>query len=93
MRKSGVHNFPAIDRVIYGKAASEALNEETGRLNATRVLLLASRTLNTKTTDEIERFVTRSATTMSPPLTELHSIRRASKLSRLLVRQRTQELT
>jgi maleylacetate reductase len=54
MRRTGVHNFPAIDRVIYGKAASEALNEEAERLNAKRILLLASRTLNTKT-DEIER--------------------------------------
>ncbi|MDE5451710.1 iron-containing alcohol dehydrogenase [Bradyrhizobium sp. CSA112] len=54
MRKTGVHNFPAIDRVIYGKAASEALNEEAERLNAKRVFLLASRTLNTKT-DEIEK--------------------------------------
>ncbi len=54
MRRTGVHNFPAIDRVIYGKAASAALNEEAERLNAKRVFLLASRTLNTKT-DEIEK--------------------------------------
>jgi maleylacetate reductase len=54
MRRIGVHNFPAIDRVIYGKAASEALNDEAERLNAKRVFLLASRTLNTKT-DEIEK--------------------------------------
>jgi maleylacetate reductase len=54
MRTTGVHNFPAIDRVIYGKAASEALNEEAERLNAKRVFLVVSRTLNTKT-DEIEK--------------------------------------
>jgi maleylacetate reductase len=54
MRRTGIHNFPAIDRVIYGKAASEALNEEAERLNAKRVFLLASRTLNTKT-EEIEK--------------------------------------
>jgi len=54
LRKAGIHNFPAIDRVIYGKAASEALNDEAERLNAKRVFLLASRTLNTKT-DEIEK--------------------------------------
>jgi maleylacetate reductase len=54
MRRTGVHNFPAIDRVIYGKAASEALNEEAERLNAKRVFLIVSRTLNTKT-DEIEK--------------------------------------
>ncbi len=54
MRKTGVHNFPAIDRVVYGKAASEALNEEAERLQAKRVFLIVSRTLNTRT-DEIEK--------------------------------------
>jgi maleylacetate reductase len=54
MRRTGVHNFPAIDRVIYGKAAADALNEEAERLHAKRVFVLASRTLNTKT-DEIEK--------------------------------------
>jgi maleylacetate reductase len=54
MRKTGIHNFPAIDRVIYGKAAADALNDEAERLHAKRVFLLASRTLNTKT-DEIEK--------------------------------------
>lgn len=54
MRNTGVHNFPAIDRVIYGKAASEAIREEAERLNAERVFLIASRTLNSKT-DEIEK--------------------------------------
>ncbi|MCP1968551.1 iron-containing alcohol dehydrogenase [Bradyrhizobium elkanii] len=54
MRKAGIHNFPEIDRVVYGKSAAEALNEEAVRLNANRVFLLVSRTLNTKT-DEIEK--------------------------------------
>src|SRR5437868_14515260 len=54
MRKAGTHNFPAIDRVIYGKAASEALNDEAERLDAKRIFLIVSRTLNTKT-DEIEK--------------------------------------
>lgn len=54
MRSTGVHNFPAIDRVIYGKAASEAISEEAERLDAKRVFLIVSRTLNTKT-DEIEK--------------------------------------
>lgn len=54
MRNTGVHNFPAIDRVIYGRAASEAVREEAERLNAERVFLIASRTLNSKT-DEIEK--------------------------------------
>ena len=54
MRKTGAHNFPAIDRVIYGKAASEAVSEEAERLTAKRVFLIVSRTLNSKT-DEIEK--------------------------------------
>ncbi|MFK4726134.1 maleylacetate reductase [Bradyrhizobium niftali] len=54
MRRTGVHNFPAIDRVIYGKAAAEAVRDEAERLGAKRVFLLASRTLNSKT-DEIEK--------------------------------------
>jgi maleylacetate reductase len=54
MRKSGIHNFPAIDRVVYGKAAADSLKDEAARLDARRVFLIVSRTLNTKT-DEIEK--------------------------------------
>lgn len=54
MRRTGVHNFPAIDRVIYGKPASEAIRDEAERLDAKRIFLIASRTLNSKT-DEIEK--------------------------------------
>ena len=54
MRKAGIHNFPAIDRVVYGKAASDALNDEAVRLDAKRVFLIVSHTLNTRT-DEIEK--------------------------------------
>jgi maleylacetate reductase len=54
MRIAGIHNFPAIDRVVYGKAAPDALNDEAMRLDAKRVFLIVSRTLNTKT-DEIEK--------------------------------------
>jgi maleylacetate reductase len=54
MRKSGVHNFPAIDRVVYGRAAADALKDEAVRLDAKRIFLIVSRTLNTKT-DEIEK--------------------------------------
>jgi maleylacetate reductase len=54
MRENGFHNFPATDRVVYGKPAAEALSDEVARLNAKRVFLIASRTLNTKT-DEIEK--------------------------------------
>jgi maleylacetate reductase len=43
-----------MDFVIYGKPAAEALREEAERLDARRVFLIVSRTLNTKT-DEIEK--------------------------------------
>jgi maleylacetate reductase len=43
-----------MDSVVYGKPAAEALLEEAERLDARRVFLIASRTLNTRT-DEIEK--------------------------------------
>jgi maleylacetate reductase len=54
MRTAGSYQYPLMDSVIYGKPAAEALREEAERLNARRVFLIASRTLNT-TTDEIEK--------------------------------------
>jgi maleylacetate reductase len=51
---SGSHQYPTMESVIYGKPAAEALREEVERLDAKRVYLIASRTLNT-TTDEIEK--------------------------------------
>ena len=54
MRVEGSHQYPTMESVIYGKPASETLREEAERLDAKRVLLIASRTLNT-TTDEIEK--------------------------------------
>src|ERR1700730_14946092 len=49
----GSYQYPSMEFVIYGKPAAEALREEAERLDARRVFLIASRTLNTKT-DEIE---------------------------------------
>ncbi|MGX1346840.1 maleylacetate reductase [Bradyrhizobium elkanii] len=54
MRVTGSHQYPTMESVIYGKPAAEALREEAERLDARRVYLIASRTLNT-TTDEIEK--------------------------------------
>ncbi|KRP89266.1 alcohol dehydrogenase [Bradyrhizobium pachyrhizi] len=54
MRVTGSHQYPTMESVIYGKPAAEALREEAERLDARRVYLIASRTLNT-TTDEIGR--------------------------------------
>jgi maleylacetate reductase len=54
MRPAGSYQYPPMDFVIYGKPAAQALREEAERLDARRVFLIASRTLNT-TTDEIEK--------------------------------------
>jgi maleylacetate reductase len=54
MRPAGSYQYPPMDFVIYGKPAAQALREEAERLDAGRVFLIASRTLNT-TTDEIEK--------------------------------------
>jgi alcohol dehydrogenase class IV len=51
---AGSHQYPAMESVIYGRPAAEALREEAERLGAKRVYLIASRTLNS-TTDEIEK--------------------------------------
>jgi maleylacetate reductase len=44
--------FQPIERIIYGKPAAEALKTETQRLDATRVFLMVSGTMN-RTTDEV----------------------------------------
>ena len=54
MRVAGSYQFPTMESVIYGKPAAEALHEEAERLDAKRVYLIVSRTLNT-TTDEIDK--------------------------------------
>ncbi|MBI3512849.1 MAG: iron-containing alcohol dehydrogenase [Proteobacteria bacterium] len=48
---TGMIAFQPIDRIIYGKSAAEALKTETQRLEATRVFLMVSGTMN-RTTDE-----------------------------------------
>jgi maleylacetate reductase len=46
--------FPALERVIYGRAAAAALPAEVDRLHARRVFLIVSGTMN-RTTDEVEK--------------------------------------
>ena len=57
MTKIGLHQYPRMDQVIFGKPAGQALLEEAERLGAKRVFLIVSRTLNTQT-DEIEKIRT-----------------------------------
>lgn len=51
---TGSFNFPPIERVMYGASAAQSLREEVERLDARRVFLLVSRTMN-RTTDEVNK--------------------------------------
>jgi len=51
---SGMHEFLAQDRVIWGRPAAQAAADEVGRRNAKRVFIVTGRTLNRKT-DAVER--------------------------------------
>ncbi len=53
--QSGTMNFTAMNRVIFGKPAADAVASEADRLGAKSVFFLSGRTLNTKT-DEIGKF-------------------------------------
>ena len=52
MLHSGRVAFGAMEAVVFGKPAAEAIAEEVRRLDAERVFLMVSGTLN-RTTDEI----------------------------------------
>lgn len=52
--QSGTMVFTAMNRVIFGKPAAEALAAEAERLGAKRVFILSGKTLNTKT-DEVAK--------------------------------------
>jgi maleylacetate reductase len=54
MLRTGAHQFPSMEQVIFGNPAGQAVAAEADRIGAKRVFLLASRTLNTKT-GEIEK--------------------------------------
>lgn len=54
MPMSGVYEYLAQDRVIFGRPAAEAIVETVERLQCKRVLIVSSGTLNRRT-DEIER--------------------------------------
>jgi maleylacetate reductase len=45
----GQFSFPAIERIVYGKPAAEALQAEVQRLDAKRVFLMVSGTMNRET--------------------------------------------
>ncbi|HTD91798.1 MAG TPA: iron-containing alcohol dehydrogenase, partial [Burkholderiales bacterium] len=51
---TGMFVFTAIERIVYGQPAAQALRAEVERLKASRVFLIVSGTMN-RTTDEIAR--------------------------------------
>lgn len=52
--RPGMFDFPAIERIVYGPPAARALRIEGERLQANRIFLIVSRTMN-RTTDEVAK--------------------------------------
>lgn len=52
--RAGTLEFPAIERIVYGRPAADALLDEAERLRAERVFLIVSGTMN-RTTDEVQK--------------------------------------
>ena len=60
--RSGMFVFTAIERIVFGQPAAQALRAEAERLQANRVFLIVSGTMN-RTTDEVAKV--RQATRVS----------------------------
>ncbi len=58
MATMGVYRYPHMDQVVFGKPCAEALAEETARIGANKVFIVASGTLN-RTTDVVKTMVGR----------------------------------
>ena len=56
MATTGVYRYPHMDQVVFGKPCAEALAEETARIGANKVFIVASGTLN-RTTDVVKNLV------------------------------------
>src|SRR5438128_3461279 len=87
MLNSGRVVFGEMEMVVFGKPASEAIDEEARRLDAERVFLIVSGTLN-RTTDEIAKvraaLGNRLAGTVDrmPPHTPRHAVIEAAAAAR-----------
>jgi maleylacetate reductase len=85
--REDVFEFPALERLIYGKPAAPALAAEAGRMGAKRVFLVVSGTMN-RTTDEVEKvrvaLGSRYAGTYDsiPPFTPRSAVLEAAQLAR-----------
>ena len=53
MATMGVYRYPHMDQVVFGKPCADALAEETARIGANKVFIVASGTLN-RTTDVVK---------------------------------------
>lgn len=56
MATSGVYRYPHMDQVVFGKPCAEAMAEETARIGANKVFIVASGTLN-RTSDIVKNVV------------------------------------
>ena len=56
MATMGVYRYPHMDQVVFGKPSADALAEETARIGANKVFIVASGTLN-RTTDVVKNVV------------------------------------
>jgi maleylacetate reductase len=85
--REAVFEFPALERVIYGRPAAQALAAEVERIGARRVFLVVSGTMN-RTTDEVEKVRAalgdRYAASYDgiPPFTPRSAVLKAAQLAR-----------
>ncbi len=85
--REDVFEFPALERLIYGKPAASALAAEVERIGAQRVFLVVSGTMN-RTTNEVEKMRAalgnRYAGTYDsiPPFTPRSAVLAAAQLAR-----------
>jgi maleylacetate reductase len=85
--REDVFAFPALERLIYGQPAAQALATEVERIGAKRVFLVVSGTMN-RTTDEVEKVRAalgdRHAATYAgiPPFNPRSAVLKAAELAR-----------
>ena len=82
-----VFDFPALERLVYGKPAAQALAAEVERIDAKRVFLIVSGTMN-RTTDEVEKVRTALGNRYAgsydgiPPFTPRSAVLEAARIAR-----------
>src|SRR5918996_944580 len=85
--RENVFAFPALERLVYGKPAAQALAAEVERIGARRVFLVVSGTMN-RTTDEVEKVRAALGSRYAgmydriPPFTPRSAVLEAAQLAR-----------